>query len=142
MLHDLTERYSELVSRFTMVNESLNQAIPVMNATFDTLRVDIVHANCTDQCSAKKLVTKIKCNNFSNLRTMQNESQVLKFEHVKVDKLDGFPCPKAAIKIEEINVNGLVNGIKFEDLEKNTLKLSGDQVVSGNIIMFFTNKFL
>lgn len=130
-LNNVLQRYKQLMTRLSVVNETLSQT-PMKNTHFNTVQGRTVRVNCTKQCNASKLMTSMKCNIFSNLRKIYDKTQTLSFEHVKVDELEGFACPVAGIKLKEVKVNGSINGISLEDLQKNVLKTSGDQIVTGN----------
>ncbi|OXU21574.1 hypothetical protein TSAR_008257 [Trichomalopsis sarcophagae] len=129
-LRNLTERYDQLLLRLSVINESLSQTMSPEIRRFDTLRAQTIRANCTNRCSAHRLVTELSCDIFSNLPRVDDKTQNLTLEHVKVDTLDGFPCPVAAIELKEVNVKGLLNGADFNEMQKNALRTSGDQVIS------------
>ncbi|XP_031783596.1 uncharacterized protein LOC100678101 isoform X2 [Nasonia vitripennis] len=129
-LRNLTERYDQLLLRLSVINESLSQTMSPEIRRFDTLRAQTIRANCTNRCSANRLVTELSCDIFSNLPRVDDKTQNLTLEHVKVDTLDGFPCPVAAIELKEVNVKGLLNGADFNEMQKNALRTSGDQVIS------------
>lgn len=136
-LQNLTEQYDRLLSRLSVINESLSQTTSPENHRFDTLRAETIRANCTSGCSANNLVTKLNCDIFSNLRRVDDKTHNVTFEYVKVDTLDGFPCPVAAVELKEVNVKGLLNGADFNEMQKNALRTSGDQIISGKYDRIF-----
>ncbi|XP_024888654.1 uncharacterized protein LOC112465371 isoform X2 [Temnothorax curvispinosus] len=64
-------------------------------------------------------------------------NQVLQFAKLKVPTINNWKCPVPNFKIDDIFVKESVNGILMRDLQERTLKVSGDQVISGNHL--FTN---
>lgn len=131
-LQNLKDRYNQLNHRIKIANESLSQVPTIENPQFSNLQARTVRAKCARNCSVKSLITKLSCDILSNTRRVDDSNRTLKFEHVKVDKLDGFVCPMAGIKVKEVNVSGLINGISFKDFHENVLRTSGDQTITGN----------
>ncbi|XP_058809446.1 uncharacterized protein LOC131674652 isoform X2 [Phymastichus coffea] len=130
-LKQLNDSYYDLVSRLQAAKDVLTEKRTLKDPKLSTLRAKAVRVKCFGKCYINNLVTELPFDITSKLRRIDDGTLSLKFEKVHVDTLEGFPCPSMGIKLEDVNVEGLINGISFEDLYKNALRTSGDQIVTG-----------
>lgn len=82
------------------------------------------------------LSTAIKSKVFDKLAKPDIREQNLTFENVKVRLTGKLPCPKPAISLKNVIVSENVNGMAFESLGEDLLRVTGDQEVTGE---FTTN---
>ncbi|XP_011870378.1 PREDICTED: uncharacterized protein LOC105563408 isoform X2 [Vollenhovia emeryi] len=128
----LTERYKSTIAKLNRTRSLLEDA--------ERSRPVILHG--------KKITVKCKRNCHVHIITdggikptakyVESEpGQILQFSNLKVQTIKNWKCPVPNFKIDDIFVKGSVNGILMRDLQERTLKVSGDQVISGQ--HFFSN---
>lgn len=62
--------------------------------------------------------------------------QNLEFAKLKVKTINNWKCPVPNFKIDDIFIKESVNGILMRDLQERTLKVSGDQIISGDFMHY------
>lgn len=61
-------------------------------------------------------------------------NEVLRLAKLKVKTLLDWRCPVPNFKIDDIFVKKSINGILMQDLQERALKISGDQVITGDLM--------
>ncbi|XP_046826802.1 uncharacterized protein LOC124427654 [Vespa crabro] len=131
---NLTGQYNYLITKFKALNDSLNQRINNNNNQFKTLRAHKVKVTCKSLCKVDNIIIKEKINPLSKLRSIENINQNLTFTSLKIENIDNFKCPIPAFTPKNFDIKGLINDISLLDLQENTLKTSGNQMITGDHI--------
>lgn len=61
------------------------------------------------------------------------DDNILKFTNLKTKVISNWKCPIPNFAIDNILIKESVNGMLMKNLQKRTLKISGDQEISGNL---------
>ncbi|XP_011693850.1 PREDICTED: uncharacterized protein LOC105453515 isoform X2 [Wasmannia auropunctata] len=130
----LTERYKSTIAKLNLTSSLLAQGID------ERLKHAVLHGKkitvkCKTNCHVHRIITDGGINFAKYVESDPNQTQ--EFAKLKVKTINNWKCPVPNLKIDDIFVKGTINGISMRDLQEGTLKVSGDQVVSGNHI--FTN---
>lgn len=64
-------------------------------------------------------------------RKLEIANHTLKFANLEAKVINNWKCPIPNFAIDDIFVKESVNGMLMENLQEGTLKISGDQEVSG-----------
>lgn len=133
----MIDDYKKLLARFETANDLLIKKRTLENPHISNLQAKIIRIAPSGTCHIKNLVTELPCDLLSKLPRINDKTQSLRFENVHVDTLEGFPCPKIGVQLEDVQVDGLINGMSLDDILENALRISGDQVVTGIIYIDF-----
>jgi len=129
----LTQQYKSTIAKLNLTNSILKQGI----GSADGSRHTVLHAkkimvNCDTNCHVRYLKTDNEVRPAARYR--QSEPiDVLRFTQLKVKSINNWRCPIPNLKIDEVFVDGSINGVSMQDLQEGTLKISGDQEISGTI---------
>lgn len=66
----------------------------------------------------------------SKLRSIENINHNLTFISLKIENIDNFKCPIPAFTPKTFDLKGLINDVSLSDLQENTLKTSGNQMIT------------
>lgn len=90
-----------------------------------------VTVKCKTSCYIHRIITDniVKSSKYVNTAEAANQTQ--KFAKLKVKTVNNWKCPVPYFNIDDISVKESINGILMRDLQEKTLKISGDQEVSG-----------
>lgn len=137
-----SKRMNEISSEAKRQEKSSKNYIPRLNPVFKRISASNVHINGTSMCHAKNTVTEEKDLFMEKLRWLDNENQNLYLENATISFSKNLPCPIPAPEIDDVMVDGLVNGISFRNFTNDVLKVTGDQVFTGTktIDLFGTKK--
>uniref|UniRef100_A0ABD2WTB5 Uncharacterized protein n=1 Tax=Trichogramma kaykai TaxID=54128 RepID=A0ABD2WTB5_9HYME len=129
-LDELKQNYINLMSHFTELNTHYTELRTVKSPVkVRTFRASKARINCSNnRCTAKNLAVKNECDFTNNLRKIHDHD--VELDYVQVKEISGFPCPAAGIVFKDVNFTGLLNGISWINLLENTLKTSGNQIVT------------
>lgn len=72
----------------------------------------------------------------STAKYESESNQTLQYDHLKTKTITNWKCPVPNFKIDDIFVKESINGLLMQNLQENTLKVSGNQVISGNLIHY------
>lgn len=87
---------------------------------------------CKTKCKINRLNVKENMNFLTKLLMSIKTNQELNFDELSIEELRNWKCPLLSLPIEDIIVSELINGITLGYLQENALKVTGDQLVSGN----------
>lgn len=93
-----------------------------------------VTVKCKTSCYIHRIITDNKIKSSKYVNTAEAANQTLKFAKLKVKTINDWKCPVPNFNIDDISVKESINGILMQDLQEKTLKISGDQEVSGNLL--------
>ncbi|RLU23456.1 hypothetical protein DMN91_003660 [Ooceraea biroi] len=127
----LTQRYKNIIAKLNLTNTILAQGI----GSVDRSKYTVLHG--------KKIA--VRCNTSCHVRYLKTDSGIMpaavhkksepidtvRFSHLKVKSINNWKCPVPNLKIDDVLVNGSINGMSMQDLQEKPLKLSGDQEISG-----------
>ncbi|KYN06038.1 hypothetical protein ALC62_03038, partial [Cyphomyrmex costatus] len=131
-LVQLTERYKSVIAKLNLTNSFLTQRTQDAEKSKHTvLHGKKITVKCKTNCHIHRIIMDggIKS---KYIRFEPNE--VLRLTKLKVKTLLDWKCPVPNFKINDIFVKKSINGILMRDLQERTLKVSGDQVITGNHI--------
>lgn len=98
-----------------------------------------ITVKCKSSCYVRHIITDNKIKPKYNLS--ESTHQTLKLPKLKVNTINNWKCPIPNIVVDDISVDKSINGILIQDLQEGTLKISGDQEISGNLILFYFSFF-
>jgi len=93
-----------------------------------------VAIKCRSNCYVRHIITDNKIKPKYNLS--ESIHQTLELSKLKVNTINNWKCPIPNIVVHDISVEKSINGISMQDLQEGTLKISGDQEISGNLIQY------
>nr|KAF7416741.1 hypothetical protein H0235_011272 [Vespula pensylvanica] len=129
---NLTRQYNYLTTKLKAINHSLSKKLNNNNSQFKTLHAHKVQVTCESLCKVNNIIIKEKTNPLFKLRSIKNIGQNLTFTSLKIENIDNFKCPIPAFTPKNFYLQGLINNISLSDLQKNTLKTSGNQMITGD----------
>jgi len=124
----LTERYKSTITKLNLTNSLLAQKAE------DAERHTILHGKKITVKCKNCHIHRVIVGNIKSTKDMQPQAKpfTVQFANVKVKTINNWKCPVPNFKIDDIFVKESVNGIQMRDLQEGTLKVSGDQVISGD----------
>ncbi|XP_012532717.1 uncharacterized protein LOC105834630 [Monomorium pharaonis] len=134
----LTEQYKSMIAKLNLTKSLLAQR----TENTDRSKHTILHGKkmtvkCKTNCHIHHVITDGGIKPTVNYVNSEPD-EVLEFkEKLKVKTINNWKCPLPNFKIDDIFVKETINGILMRDLQERTLKVSGDQVISGEHV--FTN---
>lgn len=92
-----------------------------------------ITVKCKSNCYVRHIITDNKIKPKNNLSESIRTHQTLELSKLKVNTIHNWKCPVPNVIVDDISVDGSINGISMQDLREGTLKVSGDQEISGNL---------
>jgi len=135
----LTKRYKSTIDKLNLTRSLLAQRKE--EPKYATLHGKKITVKCKTNCHVHRIITDggIK----PTAKYMESEPQILQFANLKVKTINNWKCPVPNFKmIDDIFVKESVNGILMQDLQEKTLKVSGDQVISGDLMYHILTRCL
>ncbi|XP_011155669.2 uncharacterized protein LOC105193044 isoform X3 [Solenopsis invicta] len=133
----LTEQYKSLIAKLNLISSLLAQRTKdVEKSEHVILHGKKITVKCKTNCHVHRIITDdgIKL----AAKYVDSEfNEILEFKKLKVKTINNWKCPIPKFKIEDIYVKESINGILMRELQEETLKVSGNQVISG--VHIFTN---
>jgi len=129
----LTRQYNNTIAKLNAVNNFLAQEIENTKESKRTvLYGKKITVKCKTSCYIHHIImdNKVKPSKYVNTKAA---NQTLKLDKLKVKTINDWKCPVPNFNIDDISVKESINGILMRDLQEKTLKISGDQEVSGNL---------
>ncbi|XP_015188612.1 PREDICTED: uncharacterized protein LOC107072855 [Polistes dominula] len=133
-LQNLTRQYEYLSTQIQTMNDYLNKKINNSNIQLKTLRANKVQVRCESQCKVNNIIITGKDNPLFKLKSIKDINQNITFSNLKVKNINNFKCPIIALTPTNLYLKGLINNVSLSDLQENTLKISGDQIVQSDHI--------
>ncbi|XP_014606540.1 PREDICTED: uncharacterized protein LOC106788102 [Polistes canadensis] len=133
-LQNLTRQYEYLNTQIQAMNDYLNKKINNSNVQYKTLRANKVQVTCKSQCKVNNVIITGKDNPLLKLKSIEDINQNITFSNLKVENINNFKCPIIALTPTNLHLKGLINNVSLSDLQENTLKISGDQIVKSDHI--------
>ncbi|GAB1868165.1 Closca [Camponotus japonicus] len=130
----LTRQYNNTIAKLNAVNNFLAQEIENTKESKRTvLYGKKITVKCKTSCYIHHIImdNKVKPSKYVNAKAA---NQTLKLDKLKVKTINDWKCPVPNFNIDDISVKESINGILMRDLQEKTLKISGDQEVSGTHI--------
>ncbi|XP_033337429.2 uncharacterized protein LOC117226816 [Megalopta genalis] len=130
-LSDATKEYKKLTNKLenqkiSLNNKSHSDASPITFSNMGKLRV-----KCKAKCKVNHLNVKENSHLLSKLRKPSIKNQVQAFKALRTMEIENWKCPQFSFPIKKVEIGKLFNGKMLDDLEKNILKVVGDQKLSG-----------
>ncbi|XP_014469815.1 PREDICTED: uncharacterized protein LOC106741904 [Dinoponera quadriceps] len=135
----LTERYRRTISMLNLANNILTRGTSTGKSQRTVLYGKKVTVQCKTKCYVRRLNTDTEMRPVERSGKLKSSDQALKFANLKVKAMNNWKCPIPSFEIDDIFVKGTVNGILMETLQEGTLRISGNQTVSGE--HFFSNLY-
>ncbi|XP_046748756.1 uncharacterized protein LOC124412700 [Diprion similis] len=133
-LINLSNQFAELRSGLLARKQLFSQLMPKKNPKVTTLYASKVLGQCTLECKINRMSTAVKSELLNNLAKPNAIDQILVFENVKAQLTGTLPCPKSAVLLKSVIVKNRINGITSASLQKDLLKVSGEQEITGHHI--------
>ncbi|KAK2582296.1 hypothetical protein KPH14_004637 [Odynerus spinipes] len=130
----LTKQYKYFAIQLETMNDSFSQKIYNNNSQFKTIHAKKVQIKCKSLCKINNMIIKEKDNPLLKLRSTRSFNQNLTFKNLKTRNITNFKCPTPAFIPQNFYPKKLINNISLSDLQEKTLKISNDQVVTGDHI--------
>lgn len=126
----LTRQYKITIDKLNLLDDRLAREIKIdENPESMILHGKKLTVKCKGNCYVNRLITESKI----EYETGKGKKSINKmFNNLKVNTINNWKCPIPNINVEDIYVKEFVNGISMQKLQKETLRISGDQNVSGN----------
>ncbi|KAI4502427.1 hypothetical protein M0802_002339 [Mischocyttarus mexicanus] len=128
-LKNLTRQYEYLTTQLRAINDTLNK-INNSNNRLKTLRANKVQVTCESQCKVNNIIIKGKDNPLLKLISIKDINQNITFSNLKIENINNYKCPVIALTPKNLYLKGLINNVSLFDLQENTLKISGNQIVT------------
>ncbi|KAL0105372.1 hypothetical protein PUN28_016792 [Cardiocondyla obscurior] len=126
----LTKLYNSTVAKLNQMRKFLKQSTEnIENSKYPTLDGKKITVKCKTNCHIHRISTS---GGIKPIKYVKPESNQIELPNLKVKTINNWKCPVPNYKIDDIFVKESVNGILMEDLKERTLKVTGDQVISGN----------
>lgn len=123
-----------MIAKLNLTNTLAQQAASVDGSEHRStvLHGKKVSVKCDTNCYVRHLRTdKADIESAAGYGKKSEPIDTLRFNHLKVKTINNWRCPIPNLKMDNVLVNGPVNGISMQDLREKTLKISGDQEISG-----------
>lgn len=129
----LTQQYKNVITKFNLTNNLLKQGIRGLDrSNYTVLHGRKIAVKCSSNCYVRNLKTDTGIKPIAKYR--QSEPiEILRFTQLKVKAINDWKCPVPNPKIDDVFVSGTINGMSMQTLQKETLKISGDQEILGII---------
>lgn len=128
----MTNRYKSTIAKLNLMrNVSEQTPEDTERSKYAILHGKKITVKCKTSCYVHRIITDGGIKPTAKYMELQPD-QNLEFAKLKVKTINNWKCPVPNFKIDDIFVKGSVNGILMRDLQERTLKISGDQVISGD----------
>ncbi|XP_053989170.1 uncharacterized protein LOC128881831 [Hylaeus volcanicus] len=138
-LKDVSKQYKKVVSKLQEQKEIMNNKLLSDNVTLPSLHVKSVRVKCKAKCKVKRLNIRENSDLLSKLKMRNNSDSTRTFKAVSVKEVKNSKCPLFSFPIEDVIVDKTINGVSLDELQANTLKVNGNQEVSGKHIFYHIN---
>lgn len=129
----MTELYKSIITKLNLTRSLLQRKENAEKSKYATLHGKKIKVKCKTNCHVYRIITDGGIKPTS--KSVESEpNQILQFANLKVKTINNWKCPVPNFKIDDIFVKESVNGILMRDLQEKTLKVSGDQVISGDLM--------
>ncbi|XP_076236834.1 uncharacterized protein LOC143180762 [Calliopsis andreniformis] len=142
-LRNVSHRYKKVISKLQEQKSTLSNKLHSKNLIFPSLHAKQIRINCKEKCKINHLKVKEYPKLLSKLKENRSQNQIFKI--VSVQKVKNLKCPLLSLPIKNTIVSKSINGVLLDNLEKNLLKVIGDQEILGEHIfssMNVTNAFI
>ncbi|KAM0726481.1 hypothetical protein ACS0PU_007665 [Formica fusca] len=131
----LTRQYKNAIAKLNATNSFLAQETEHTEESKRTvLYGKKITVKCKTSCRIHRIITDDEVKPAAKYVNSEIANQTLEFAKVKVKTINDWKCPVPNFNIDDISVKESINGILMPDLQEKTLKISGDQEVSGTHI--------
>ncbi|XP_076683687.1 uncharacterized protein LOC143376839 isoform X2 [Andrena cerasifolii] len=130
-LRNVSNQYRRLVSKLQEQKAILSNKLHSGNLTLTSFHAKKIRVNCKPKCKVSRLNVKGNPSLLSKLKKKSDQNQNLTFKAASINELKNWKCPLVSLPIEDIIVGESINGISLDDLQRNVLKVIGNQEVSG-----------
>ncbi|XP_070162269.1 uncharacterized protein [Polyergus mexicanus] len=131
----LTRQYKNAIAKLNATNSLLAQET---ENTEESKRAVLygkkITVKCKTSCRIHRIITDDEVKPAAKYINSKIANQTLEFAKVKVKTINDWKCPVPNFNINDISVKESINGILMRDLQEETLKIVGDQKVSGTHI--------
>ncbi|KAL6265402.1 hypothetical protein P5V15_002198 [Pogonomyrmex californicus] len=128
----LMQRYKSTIDKLNLTKNFLAQEEDAKSKQI--LRGRKITVKCKTDCYVHRIVVNdgvLKSINKERFKKSKSSNQTIHFAQMKAKTIDNWKCPIPNFNIDDIFVKESVNGISIQDLKEKTLKVSGNQVVTG-----------
>lgn len=133
-LNHLTQQYEKIIAKLNLANSTLARAISAPRSNYTVLHGKKMAIKCKTKCHIHHINTNAEIKSTTKSKNLRSIDQVLEFTNLKVKMLNDWKCPIPDFNIDDIFVKESINGISMKDLQERTLKIYGDQEISGDLI--------
>ncbi|XP_019699980.1 uncharacterized protein LOC105189727 [Harpegnathos saltator] len=127
----LTEQYRKTISKLNLANKTLAERTSGEKFNHTIVYGKKVTVQCKTNCYVHHLNTDSEIGPTYNSKRPNTINRSLKFANLKVKAINNWRCPIPNFVVKDIFVKESINGISMKKLQEETLKISGDQEVSG-----------
>ncbi|KYM83201.1 hypothetical protein ALC53_06469, partial [Atta colombica] len=129
-LVQLTKRYKSINAKLNLTNSLLTQRTEnAEKSKHIVLHGKKLTIKCKTNCHIHRIIMD---GGIKPKYVKSKPNEVLQLAKLKVKTLLDWRCPVPNFKIDDIFVKKSINGILMRDLQERALKISGDQVITGN----------
>ncbi|XP_072746368.1 uncharacterized protein [Anoplolepis gracilipes] len=126
----LTRQYKNTIAKLNAANSLLQETEDKEGSKRRVLYGKKITVKCKSSCHIHHIITDDKIIK-PTAKYSDAANQTLEFAKIRVQTINNWKCPVPNFKIDDISVKESINGILMQDLQEKTLKISGDQEVSG-----------
>lgn len=131
----MTRKYNNTIAKLNSANSLLMQGTENTEGSERTILYGKkITVKCKTSCRIHRIITDDEIKPTAKYVNSEAANQTLEFTNLKVKTINDWKCPIPNFNIDDISVKGSINGILMQDLQEKTLKISGDQEVSGNLL--------
>lgn len=131
----MTRQYKNAIANLNATNSFLAQETEHTEESKRTvLYGKKITVKCKTSCRIHRIITDDEVKPAAKYVNSEIANQTLEFAKVKVKTINDWKCPVPNFNIDDISVKESINGILMRDLREKTLKISGDQEVSGSLL--------
>ncbi|XP_078042111.1 uncharacterized protein LOC144472686 [Augochlora pura] len=130
-LNSATKEYKNLIKKLENQKISLNNKMQFDTSLFTSSNVLKLRVKCKARCKVNHLNANGNSHLLFKLTKSPVKDQAQTFKTLRTMEIENWKCPQFNFPIKKIEISKLFNGMFLDDLEKNTLKVVGDQKLSG-----------
>lgn len=130
-----------MVSKLQERKYILSNKLHSNNLVLPSLHIKEIRINCKTKCKVNRLKVNGYPNFLSALEKMTDQNRIFNFKVVAVKEMKDWKCPLFSLPIENIIVDKSINGVLFDSLQMDALKVIGNQEVSGKIYWIKLNVY-
>lgn len=136
----MTERYESTIAKLNLTRSLLERRTEnAERSKNEILHGKKITVKCKTNCHVHHIITD---GGIKPTAKYMEPDQILQFANLKVKTINNWKCPVPNYKIDDILVTKSVNEILMRDLQERTLKVSGDQVISGDLMHLYASVFV